>query len=105
VTGVRDDRDRTATALAYAAALEHAAPRVALGRLQELFLRLDMVTATGATNRYFTLAPLALVDTALRAVVGEDSALGPRVRAWLDDDEFLTRRRVARDLAEALRRL
>ncbi len=105
VKGVRDDRDRTATAMAYAAALEHAPPRTALGRLEELFLRLDMVTATGATNRYFTLAPLALVDVAVRAVVSEEFTLGPQVRAWLDDDEYLTRRRVSRDLTEALKSL
>ena len=105
VKGVRDDRDRTATAMAYAAALEHAPPRTALGRLEELFLRLDMVTATGATNRYFTLAPLALIDVAIRAVVSEEFTLGPQVRAWLDDDEYLTRRRVSRDLTEALKSL
>ncbi len=105
VHGIRDDRDRTATAIAYAAALEHAPPRTALGRLEELFLRLDMVTATGATNRYFTLAPLALIDVAIRAVVSEEFTLGPQVRAWLDDDEYLTRRRVSRDLGEAMKSL
>ncbi len=105
VKGIRDDRDRTAIAMAYAAALEHAPPRTALGRLEELFLRLDMVTATGATNRYFTLAPLALIDVVIRAVVSEEFTLGPQVRAWLDDDEYLTRRRVSRDLGEALKSL
>lgn len=105
VRGIRDDRERTATAMAYAAALEHAPPRTALGRLEELFLRLDMVTATGATNRYFTLAPLALIDVAIRAVVSEEFTLGPQVRAWLDDDEYLIRRRVTRDLTEALKSL
>ena len=103
VAGVRDERERTTMAMAYAAALAHASPRLALGRLEELFRRLDMVTATGATNRYFTLAPLALIDVALRAVVGDDFTLSSRVRGWLDDDEYLTRRRITRDLAEALR--
>ena len=64
-----------------------------------------MVTATGATNRYFTLAPLALIDVAIRAVVSEEFTLGPQVRAWLDDDEYLIRRRVTRDLTEALKSL
>jgi hypothetical protein len=105
VRGIRDDRERTATAMAYAAALEHAPPRTALGRLEELFLRLDMVTVTGATNRYFTLAPLALIDVAVRTVVSEEFTLGPQVRAWLDDDEYLIRRRVTRDLTEALKSL
>jgi hypothetical protein len=102
VSGVADDRERTATAIAYAAALGHAPPRIALGRLEELFLRLDPVSARGATNRYYTLKPLELIDTVVRAVVSDDFALGPGVRGWLDDDEFLIRRRITRDLEAAL---
>ncbi|OWK35052.1 hypothetical protein FRUB_09894 [Fimbriiglobus ruber] len=102
VSGVPDDRERTALALAYAVATGHAPPRIALGRLEELFLRLDIISAHGATNRYFTLKPLELIDTVIRAVVSDDFCLGPGVRGWLDDDEFLIRRRVTRDLAAVL---
>ncbi len=102
VKGIGDDRERTDTAVAYAVALGHAPPRIALGRLEELFLRLDMVAATGATNRYYTLPPLKLIDTVVRAVVSDDFAVGPGVRGWLDDDEFAIWSKVARDLAAAL---
>jgi hypothetical protein len=98
-----DDRDRTELAIGYADALGFAPPRVALGRLEELFQLLDRVTTTGSTNRYYTLKPLELVDTVVRAVVTDDFALGPAVRGWLADDEFLIRRRIHRDLAAALR--
>jgi hypothetical protein len=60
------------------------------------------VTTHGATNRYFTLKPLELIDTVVRAVVSDDFALGPGVRGWLDDDEYLIRRRITRDLEAAL---
>jgi hypothetical protein len=95
---IPDDRERTAVALGYAAGLGHAPPRVALGRLEELFLRLDAIDTRGAANRYFTAQPLELIDTVIRAVVSDDFAVGPEVRGWLDDDEYLIRRRITRDL-------
>ncbi len=102
VKGISGIRDRTSMALSYAAALAHAPPRLALGRLEEIFLRLESVIAHGATNRYFTLKPLELVDTVVRAVASDDFSLGPGVRGWLDDDEFAIRRRIARDLEAGL---
>lgn len=102
VTGIADDRGRTAAAFEYVAALTHAPPRLALGRLEELFQRLGRVTTAGATARYFALTPLELLDRAVSAVVTDEFNLGPAVRRWLDDDEFLIRRRIARDLDAAL---
>jgi hypothetical protein len=104
VTGIADDRDRTTAAFDYVAALAHAPPRLALGRLEELFQRLDRITTAGATARYFALTPLELIDRAVSAVVTDEFNLGPAVRRWLDDDEFVTRRRIARDLDAALAR-
>jgi hypothetical protein len=98
-----DDRERTELAIAYAEALGFAPPGIALGRLEEIFQRLERVSVTGSTNRYFTLKPLELIDAVVRSVVTEDFALGPSVRGWLDDDEFLIRRRIHRDLAAVLR--
>ncbi|MBX9626492.1 MAG: hypothetical protein K2X82_22015, partial [Gemmataceae bacterium] len=103
VTREGDDRDRTELAVAYAEALGAGPPGVALGRLEELFQLLDRVAVTGSTNRYYTLQPLRLVDRAVRAVVGDDHTPGPAARAWLADDEFLTRTRVHRDATAALR--
>ena len=104
VSGIADDRDRTAAAFEYVAALAHAPPRLALGRLEELFQRLDRVVTAGGTARYFALTPLQLIDCAVSAVVTDEFNLGPAVRGWLDDDEFVTRRRIARDLDAALGR-
>ncbi|MBX9581143.1 MAG: hypothetical protein K2X87_12610, partial [Gemmataceae bacterium] len=98
-----DERDRTELAVAYAEALGWAPAGLALGRLDELFQRLGRVAVTGSTNRYYTLQPLRLIDRAVRAAVGDDFAPGPAVRGWLADDEYLTRRRVHRDMAAALR--
>ena len=62
-----------------------------------------MVEKRGSTNRYFTLKPLQLIDTIIRSVVTDEFTLGPAVRGWLDDDEFLIRSRIHRDLAAILR--
>ncbi|HSQ54192.1 MAG TPA: hypothetical protein VLM40_00490 [Gemmata sp.] len=94
---------RTALAIAYADALAFVPPRIAHGRLEEIFQLLKGVKTMGSTNPYFTLPPLQLVDTVVRSVVTDDFALGPQVRGWLDDDEFLIRGRIHRDLATVLR--
>jgi hypothetical protein len=44
-----------------------------------------------------------LIDAVVRSVVTDEFTLGPAVRGWLDDDEFLIRGRIHRDLAAVLR--
>lgn len=103
VRGIPSERDRTRTALAYARALAHAPPRLALGRLEEMFQRLGPISTGGATARYFALKPLELIDTAITAIVNEDFSLGPEVRSWLDADELRIRTRITRDLDAAMK--
>jgi len=43
-----------------------------------------------------------LVETAVRAVVSDDFALGPQVRAWLDADELAVRRRIRDELKQVM---
>jgi hypothetical protein len=98
-----DVHERTALALAYAEALGFAPGVIALGRLEELFQRLPRVTVQCSSNCYYTLHPLRLIDTVVRSVVTDEFSLGAAVRAWLDEDEFLIRQRVHRDMAAILR--
>jgi hypothetical protein len=95
-------RDRTELAFAYATALGQAPVRVALGRLEEMFQRLTGIHVEGSTNAYYALKPLMLVETAVRAVVSDEFALGPQARAWLDADELAVRRRIRDDLKAVL---
>ncbi len=89
---------QTELACAYVAALGHAPVRLALGRVEEAFQRLQGVTDSMITNSHYSLARLRLVEEAVRAVVNDDFALGPAVRRWLDDDEYRVRRRIHRDV-------
>jgi hypothetical protein len=102
VTGVPDDETRGREAIRYVTALAHAPPRLALGRLAEVFQRLGRMKTHDGSARYFALEPLELIDRAVTAVVSDEFDPGPAVRRWLADDEFLIRRRIARDLTAAL---
>jgi len=95
-------RDRTELAVAYASTLGQAPPRVALGRLEEMFQSLSGIAAGGTSNAYYSLGPLRIVETAVRAVVSDDFALGPQVRGWLDTDELAVRRRIRDELKEVM---
>ena len=96
-------QQQTTLALGYAEALGFAPAVIALGRLKEIFQRLDRVTVYCSSNCYFTLQPLRLIDTVVRSVVTDDFTLSPAVRAWLDGDEFLIRRRIHHEMASLLR--
>ena len=104
VRGVKNLKTRTALARAYAAALGYAPVRVALGRYEELFLRLEAIETRGSTNRFFTRQPLALLDTIIRSVVSDEFTLSREIRDWLDTEEFRIRQRISHDLDLALSR-
>src|SRR5262249_45173364 len=93
---------RLALAQAYAAAVTHAQPRVAQGRVEELFRDLPGLYDIRQTNTHFALSPLTLVDTVVRAAVSDDFTLGPTARRWLDEDEHRVRMRMQRDTASLL---
>ena len=96
--------NRTALAMTYASTLAQAPARVALGRLEEIFQRLKGINVEGSTSAYYALNPLLLVERTVRAVVSDDFAVGPQVRAWLDADELAVRRRIRDELKELLSR-
>jgi hypothetical protein len=97
-TGAIDRGERTALVLAYARTLGHVPVKLALGRFEELFVRLKGLKLASSTDSHYNLRILQLVETVVRSIVHEDFTLGPSVRGWLDDDEFLVRQRIHRDL-------
>jgi hypothetical protein len=92
---------RTALALTYASTLGQVPVRLALGRFEELFQRLKRIAINGS-NTHYTLQPIQLVDAVVLAVVSKDFTLGPAVRSWMDDDEFLVRQRIHKELSELM---
>jgi hypothetical protein len=93
---------RAPLAIAYVGALGQASVRLALGRIEELFHRLPALPDRASTNTHYGLSALRLVEAVVLAVVNDDFALGPAVRRWLDDDEYVVRRRIHRDVRAAV---
>lgn len=106
-------KDRTSLACVYAKTVGQAAVEVAQKRLEELFRNLAGIRDTYTTNSYsiqsggdskpgYGLSQLDVVEAVVLAVASEDFTLGSHARRWLDDDEFIVRRRIHRDLRAML---
>jgi hypothetical protein len=91
-------REQSKVASAYARAVAHAPVAVAQKRLEEVFTSVRGVTDGFSTSSHFSRSQIDLVETVVLAVVGEDSAMGTQSRRWLDEDEFLVRRRIHNDV-------
>jgi hypothetical protein len=95
-----DVTDYTKLASAYVTALGQGPSELAVSRLLELFQKMDQkrIPNTSTTAQCYSQFHLALVEDVIRAIVSDDFALGPGGRKWLDDDEYLVRRRVHADM-------
>jgi hypothetical protein len=91
-------RDQTALACSYAMTVGQAPVEVAQKRLEEIFRQLKGVKDTYTTSSHFSVSQLDVVEAVVLAVVSDDFTLGTQARRWLDDDEFLVRRRIHRDV-------
>ncbi len=85
-------------ACAYAAVLGQAPVEVARERVEELFAKLEGLPDTFTTSDHYARFQLELVEAVVLAVASDDFTHGGRVRRWLDDDEYLVRRRVHQDV-------
>jgi hypothetical protein len=76
----------------------------ALARIEELFTsgRMDPLPNSMTSRHYYSLFHLNVVEAVVLTLATEDFALGPAARRWLDDDEYLVRRRIHRDVRAAL---
>jgi hypothetical protein len=90
--------------MAYVAALGHGPVEDGLARIVELFQRADpaRVTYSFTTVQFYSRLHLNLIEEVVQSVVSDDFALGPVARRWLDEDEYLIRRRIHRDMKSAL---
>jgi len=91
-------RDKCALASTYASTVGQASVEMAQGLLEELFTKLAGTVDTYTTSRYYYLFQLDVLEAAVRAVASDDFTMGSNARRWLDDDEYIVRRRIHRDL-------
>jgi hypothetical protein len=97
-------KDYTELARAYVTALGQGNPERCLTQMIELFKRMSpaKITNTWTTAQYYSRFHLNLVEDVISALVSDDSALGSSGRKWLDDDEYLVRRRIHADMKRNL---
>lgn len=83
-----------------ASALAHAPLELALPGLARISEGLPTVTDSYNTNSHFCLSVVELADALVQGHVEVAQGTGERARSWLDEDEFLVRRRIHRELEE-----
>ncbi|GEN09525.1 hypothetical protein SAMN05443572_109179 [Myxococcus fulvus] len=94
--------ERLALMRSLTGALSHAPADLALSGLARLSEVLPMVTDSYNTNSHFCLSVVELADMLVLGHVEVARGSGERARGWLDEDEFLVRRRIHQELEERL---
>jgi hypothetical protein len=92
--------ERLALTRSLAGALAYAPVDAALPGLARLSEGLPSVTDSYNTNSHFCLSVVELADALVLGHVEVAQGTGERARSWLDEDEFLVRRRIHRELEE-----
>jgi hypothetical protein len=84
-------------ACAYARTVGQTTAEVAKKRLEEIFSQLKGVYDSFSSCTHVGVSQLHLIESVVLAVVSDDFTQGAQARRWLDDDEFLVRRRIHDD--------
>jgi len=95
-------RQVTKVAQAYIAAAAHGPIHDALARVEELFQNLEKLPNTFTTATHFSRLHLDIVEEIVRSLIHDNLADTGAARRWLDDDEYLVRRRLHDDFQAAL---
>ena len=96
---------RADLACTYAATLGHAPLEFAQKRIVELFQKLESVATSWHTTPGYCALQVKLAEAVVLAVVSDDFTQGTEVRRWLDDDEYLVRKRIHDDLRAMMARV
>jgi hypothetical protein len=86
---------------ALARGVVNAPAEYALAVLEKLGAKLASVTDSFNTNSHLCLSVVAFVESIVLGYASDDLTMGEIGRRWLDDDEYLIRRRIQRDITEA----
>lgn len=97
---------KASLACAYVSAVGQAPLEIAWPLLEELFAKrdgranLEGVRDNFVTNSHFSLSQLDIVEATVLTLVSDVFVLSREAQAWLEEDEFLVRRRIHRDVRE-----
>jgi cellulose synthase operon protein C len=85
----------------YATTLSNAPYHIAVPRIEEIFERFRL---RGVTSMRNTIGMVRLVESCVLAMVSDEFAVDQSLRQYMDEDEFLVRKRIHQDVREALKR-
>lgn len=94
---------QSAVALAYVRALGHAPTDLTVARLEELFSSITGVSDTHLSQTHFSRSQLGVIEGAVLALVSDEQLVDIASRTRLDEEEFLIRRRIHRDVDGAVK--
>ena len=89
---------------AYISALGQGTVEEGLPRIRELFQQMppQRVSNTFTSSEYFSRFHLNIVETAVRAMIGDHFIPGSGIHQLMEDDEFIVRRRIHHDMRQHL---
>ena len=64
--------------------------------------KLGGISDAMTTASHYSLSQLNVIEAALLALVSDDFTMSEETRRWLDEDEYLVRRRLHADVKQAL---
>ncbi|MEM9493382.1 MAG: hypothetical protein AAGC55_29810, partial [Myxococcota bacterium] len=85
---------------ALAMAWSQCPPEHALRGLAQLAGYLTLVSDSYSTNSHFCRSVISFMEALVLGYARSDLALGELGRRWLDEDEYLVRRRIHRDIGD-----
>ncbi len=93
---------------AYLEAVSSAPVEEAIQRVLEVFATdrggattIANVASSLTTDSHFSISHLGVVEAAVMSLLSDDYSLSAETRRWLDEDEYLVRRRIHRDTQQA----
>jgi hypothetical protein len=95
-------KDYAKIASAYAQALAALPVDQGLQARLEFFNKLDSLPNSQTTASYFSQLHLQVVEAFVCSFASEEMLVGATARRWLEEDEFFVRRRIHRDMQQAL---
>jgi hypothetical protein len=100
----KDHLRYVALVCAYITALGQMPVNDAVARVEELLTpgKLSKLPNSQTSATHYSRFHLNIVEAVVLALANDDFILGPAARRWLDDDEYLVRRRIHRDVRAAL---
>ena len=95
-------KKQTDLAVSYICAVGQAPLHDAVQRLDDLFRHLTGVRDGQTVSSHYSLKQLDIVESLVQTIVSDSFTMDKNSQRWMDDEEFLIRRRIHRDMRKMM---